>query len=97
MSAEAKAARAKQIMDAAADMLLSIDYRHLKMSSIAKAVGISNGLIFKYFKTKETLFLSLLWREYEKRLDYLEAEAILRREHKLELDYLEKNGDLILW
>ena len=64
MSAEAKAARAKQIMDAAADM-----------SSIAKAVGISNGLIFKYFKTKETLFLSLLWREYEKRLDYLEAET----------------------
>ena len=47
MSAEAKAARAKQIMDAAADMLLSTDYRHLKMSSIAKAVGISNGLIFK--------------------------------------------------
>ena len=75
MSAEAKAARAKQIMDAAADMLLSTDYRHLKMSSIAKAVGISNGLIFKYFKTKETLFLSLLWREYEKRLDYLEAET----------------------
>ena len=27
------------------------------------------------------------------KLDYLEAEAILRREHKLELDYLEKNGD----
>ena len=75
MSAEAKAARAKQIMDAAADMLLSTDYRHLKMSSISKAVGISNGLIFKYFKTKETLFLSLLWREYEKRLDYLEAET----------------------
>ena len=75
MSAEAKAARAKQIMDAAADMLLSTDYRHLKMSSIAKAVGISKGLIFKYFKTKETLFLSLLWREYEKRLDYLEAET----------------------
>ena len=24
------------------------------------------------------------------KLDYLEAEAILRREHKLELDYLEK-------
>ena len=27
------------------------------------------------------------------KLDYLEAEAVLRREHKLELDYLEKNGD----
>ena len=27
------------------------------------------------------------------KLDYLEAEAVLRREHKLELYYLEKNGD----
>ena len=27
------------------------------------------------------------------KLDYLEAEAVLRREHKVELDYIEKNGD----
>ena len=27
------------------------------------------------------------------KLDYLEAEAVLRREHKIELDYIEKNGD----
>ena len=28
------------------------------------------------------------------KLDYLEAEAVLRREHKIELDYLEKNGEM---
>ena len=27
------------------------------------------------------------------KLDYLEAEAVLRREHKIELDYIEKNGE----
>ena len=27
------------------------------------------------------------------KLDYLEAEAVLRREHKVELDYIEKNGE----
>lgn len=27
------------------------------------------------------------------KLEYLEAEAVLRREHKIELDYIEKNGD----
>ena len=27
------------------------------------------------------------------KLDYLEAEAVLRREHKIELDYIKKNGD----
>lgn len=36
------------------------------------------------------------------KLDYSEAEAVLRREHKVELDYIEKmekrtNGYLILW
>ena len=31
------------------------------------------------------------------KLDYLEAEAVLRREHKLELDYLETNGDSVVW
>ena len=28
------------------------------------------------------------------KLDYLEAEAVLRREHKIELDYIEKNGEM---
>ena len=27
------------------------------------------------------------------KLDYLEAEAVLRREQKVELDYIEKNGE----
>ena len=27
------------------------------------------------------------------KLEYLEAEAVLRREHQLELKYIEKNGD----
>ena len=34
------------------------------------------------------------------KLDYLEAEAVLRREHKLELDYLEKKwrlSNMVTW
>ena len=34
------------------------------------------------------------------KLDYLEAEAVLRREHKVELDYIEKNGEkklMVTW
>jgi len=27
------------------------------------------------------------------KLEYLEAEAVLRREHQLELKYIEKNGE----
>ena len=72
MTQEAKDARASEILDAAEKMLLTTDYKDLKMSEIARAAGISSGLIFTYFKTKETLFLSLLWREFEKRVEYLE-------------------------
>lgn len=75
MTVEAKMARATEIMDIAGEMLITKDYRLIKMSDIAKAAGISNGLIFTYFRTKETLFLCLLWREYERRLDYLEKES----------------------
>ena len=72
MTQEAKDARACEILDAAHKLLLKKDYKELKTSEIAEAAGISSGLIFTYFKTKETLFLSLLWREFEKRVNYLE-------------------------
>ena len=72
---EAKTARSREILDTAERLFMETGYRELKMSDIAKAAGISNGLLFVYFKTKETLFLCLLWREYEKRLDYLEERV----------------------
>ncbi|MFC4306294.1 TetR/AcrR family transcriptional regulator [Cohnella boryungensis] len=68
MTPEAKALKAKAIMDKAAEMFLSSEYEKIKMSDIAKQMGMSNGILFVYFKTKEALFFSLLCREYEKRL-----------------------------
>lgn len=78
MTEEAKNQRALKILDAAERLFLEKDYHELKMSDIAREAGISNGLLFVYFKTKETLFLCLLWKEYEKRLDSLE-ERIRRK------------------
>jgi AcrR family transcriptional regulator len=75
MTDEAKAAKAQSILDKAKEMLLTTDYSEIKMADIAKAMGISNGLLFVYFKTKETLFMNLLWREYEGRLSYLKSVA----------------------
>lgn len=45
------------------------------MSDLAKQMGMSKGILFVYFKTKETLFFSLLCREYEKRLARLTEMA----------------------
>ena len=60
MTQQAKDARAGQILDAAEKLLKTTDYMSLKMSDIAREAGVSSGLIFTYFKTKETLFLCLL-------------------------------------
>lgn len=68
MTAEAKALKAHAILDKAAEMFSNLEYEKIKMSDIAKEMNISNGILFVYFKTKESLFFSLLAREYEKRL-----------------------------
>ncbi|SDF16403.1 DNA-binding transcriptional regulator, AcrR family [Fontibacillus panacisegetis] len=75
MTPEAKALKAKAIMDKAAEMFLLSEYEKIKMSDIAKQMGMSNGILFVYFKTKEALFFSLLCREYEKRLARLTEMA----------------------
>ncbi len=67
ISQEDKKHKSEMILNTAEIMFLESDYEKMKMADIAKKVGISNGLIFVYFKTKETLFLNLLEREYVKR------------------------------
>lgn len=79
MTQEAKDARACAILDAAEKLLLTGDYMSLKMADIAREAGISNGLIFTYFHTKETLFLCLLWREFKERIAYLQ-DVIARKQ-----------------
>ncbi|MFC5704047.1 TetR family transcriptional regulator [Cohnella faecalis] len=68
MTPEAKALKARTILDKAAEMFLLSEYEKIKMSDIAKQMSMSNGILFVYFKTKEALFFSLLCREYEKRV-----------------------------
>ncbi len=75
MTPEAKALKAKAIMDKAAEMFLTLEYEKIKMSDLAKQMSMSNGILFVYFKTKEALFFSVLCREYEKRLARLTEMA----------------------
>lgn len=78
MTDEAKATKAQAILDTAAKMFAETEYEKLKMSNIAKEMGISNGILFVYFKTKEMLFFKLLMREYANRLDRLEKIVTAR-------------------
>ena len=105
MTDEAKAVKANLILDQAAECFLSMDYERIKMADLAKMTGLSNGTLFVYFKSKETLFLCLLWREYEKRMDYLEdwsgKKSIscfedVKRLFLEELEYLIDNDPLYI-
>lgn len=71
-SQEAKEEKAEAILDMAAEMFATKEFERIKMSEIAKALGISNGILFVYFKTKEMLFFQLLMREYARRLENME-------------------------
>ena len=81
MSEGAKAEKAQAIMEQAAKMIMVMDYDQIKMSELAKSMNMSNGILFVYFKTKETLFMSMLWREYEKRISMM-TEMVMIEELK---------------
>ena len=62
----------------------------------------SNDLVLLFTWEKRLYDIELMKLELSRiydaglmdKLDYLEAEAVLRREHKVELDYIEKNGEM---
>lgn len=57
---EQKEKRRYEILNAALDLFIRKGYAATRTADIARAVGMSEGLLFHYFETKEKLYLSLL-------------------------------------
>ena len=76
MTDSAKAEKAKLILDTAREMYRHRDFAAIKMSEIAKAANVSNGTMFFYYKTKEILFMALLFEEYARRFEHF-ADLLL--------------------
>jgi AcrR family transcriptional regulator len=72
MSEEDRIVKSNKIKSVARLYIARDDYAKVRMIDIAKEVGISNGNLFQYFPTKESLFLALLDDAYIARLDQLE-------------------------
>lgn len=49
-----------KILSAALDLFIQKGYHATRISDITKAVGMSTGLLFHYFKSKETLYNELI-------------------------------------
>jgi AcrR family transcriptional regulator len=70
MTEHAKTEKARMILNTARNMYREKNYEEIKMSDIAKAAKISNGTLFNYYKTKEILFMEILFLEYERRFQH---------------------------
>ena len=86
MTDAAKEQKAEAILDCAAALFLSSDYEAVTMSMVARKMKISNGLLFVYFPTKQTLFFSLLMRAYHARVGAI--EHLIQRSRPQTLDAL---------
>ena len=53
--AEQKQERQQQILEAAAALLVTLDYTQISMALVAKEAGIVKGTLYLYFKTKEDI------------------------------------------
>lgn len=57
---EMRVSRRKQIMEAALDLFASEGYSHCSISQLAAHAGISKGLMYNYFDSKEALLIAII-------------------------------------
>lgn len=60
------AARRQEILNAAAEQLMSMDYDTITLATIAEKTSIGRTSLYSYYETKEAVFADLLILEYEK-------------------------------
>jgi AcrR family transcriptional regulator len=95
--------RRVEILDAAAAVFAREGYRNTDLQQVADALKLAKGTLYRYFKTKENLFLSTVDRGVERLHEYLQA-SIRHVEDPLEriaggiraaLAYLEAHPGLV--
>jgi AcrR family transcriptional regulator len=76
---ELEARRRAQILDTAARVFATYGFANTQVQTIANHLGVGNGTVYRYFPTKEQLFLSAV----ERGLNELKAEmdAVLSQPH----------------
>jgi AcrR family transcriptional regulator len=65
--------REKEILEAARGLILEKPYEEIKISDFADRISFSRANIYKYFGTKEEIFLLLLSAEVDRFADLLES------------------------
>ncbi|MFB7813525.1 TetR/AcrR family transcriptional regulator [Paenibacillus chitinolyticus] len=94
----------KEILEACLSVFARHGYKDTSTGMLAEAAGISKALIFHHFKSKKTLYLSLLDHCFEKAREELRVDTVPDYEDFFEaidtysrkkLDYFRKHPDEI--
>lgn len=80
MSPEVRAQKCNKIKEVAKKVFMDSDFHNLKMVNITKKMGMSEGTIYSYFPTKETLYLTILIDEYLERFERIN-QIVQQYEH----------------
>ena len=95
--------RREQILDEAAHLILAEGLYSVSMERLARQIGISKGLVYNYFPTRDALLTALLNREQAELRDRgmasaLQAESfedLIRQTTRLYLEQTRDRGALI--
>ena len=63
---EQKAVRRKAILDAARALFAELEYEEISLNAIAREAGISKPNVYRYFSTREEIFLAIFAEEQRK-------------------------------
>ena len=97
IGAEKKAEIRNKILEVSKELFISKGYENTSTSEIAKAVGIAEGTVFNYFKTKSEIYMSILSVSFIN----IEDEALAQIDFTtgvvdIFMDLIEKTGKKIL-
>lgn len=62
---EQKAVRRQEILDAAYTPFAKHEYDEINLNAIARQAGISKPNVYRYFSTREEIFLQIFWETFE--------------------------------
>ncbi|WP_028545399.1 TetR/AcrR family transcriptional regulator [Paenibacillus taiwanensis] len=98
---ELRKERCEQIMSAAVELFAKNGINSTKISDIAKQAGMSHGLVYNYFKSKEEIYVSLLNKNINSfkhelvRITQMQATADVKLQCLVEQVYVCKWEDVL--
>ena len=99
---EIRESKRRQILYAAIECFATSGYHAVSISDLAKHAGISKGLMYNYFSSKEDLLKTIFREVMEEMLGIFNPDHVAELDHPTLLKYMNNlfehlNSNLMLW